>query len=46
MRAIQMRDYGGNDVLRLAEVPLPDPVGEIRIEVRAAGLNPLTMAPR
>jgi len=37
MRAIQMRDYGGNDVVHLAEVPLPDPgEGEIRIDVRAA----------
>src|SRR6266850_398209 len=42
MRAIQMTDYGDNDVIQLAEVPLPDPgSGEIRIDVRAAGLNPL-----
>jgi alcohol dehydrogenase len=42
VRAIQMTGYGGNEVLQLAEVALPDPGdGEIRIDVRAAGVNPL-----
>ncbi len=42
MRAIQMTGYGGNDVIELAEIASPEPGdGEIRIDVRAAGVNPL-----
>lgn len=40
MRAIQVSEYGGPEVLRLVE--LPDPVpgpGQIRVRVRAAGVN-------
>lgn len=42
MRAVQFEEYGGPEVLRWAEAPDPHPgPGEIRIAVRAAGVNPL-----
>jgi len=40
MRAIQMTEFGGPEVLRLAEVPIPAPEpGEAVIRVTRAGLN-------
>jgi NADPH2:quinone reductase len=40
MRAIQMREFGGPEVLELAELPEPEPAdGEVLIEVRRAGIN-------
>jgi NADPH2:quinone reductase len=40
MRAIQMTEFGGPEVLRLAEVPIPAPApGEAVIKVTRAGLN-------
>ncbi len=40
MRAIQMTEFGGPEVLRLAEVPIPAPgPGEAVIKVSRAGLN-------
>lgn len=40
MRAIEISEPGGPDVLRVAERPIPDPgPGEVRIRVRAAGVN-------
>ncbi|MEV5708503.1 quinone oxidoreductase [Actinoallomurus sp. NPDC052274] len=40
MRAIQMTEHGGPDVLRLSEVPDPQPgPGEVVIELAAAGVN-------
>ncbi len=42
MRAITFAEYGGPDVLRLSEVPLPEPgPGQVRVAVRAAGVNPI-----
>lgn len=42
MRAIIFEDYGGPDVLREALWPDPQPgKGEVRIRVRAAGVNPV-----
>lgn len=42
MRAITISQYGGPEVLRLDEVPLPEPgPGQVRIAVKAAGVNPL-----
>ncbi|MFI5982322.1 NADP-dependent oxidoreductase [Streptomyces sp. NPDC051555] len=36
-----MSEYGGSDVLRVAEVPTPEPGdGQIRVRVSAAALNP------
>ncbi|MFB0626970.1 NADP-dependent oxidoreductase [Streptomyces sp. AB3(2024)] len=41
MRAVILSEYGGSDVLRVAEVPTPQPGdGQIRIRVAAAALNP------
>src|ERR1700676_2150575 len=40
MRAIQMTEFGGPEVLRLAELPKPRPgPGEVLIRVTRAGLN-------
>jgi NADPH2:quinone reductase len=40
MKAIQCVEWGGPERLKLAEVPVPEPAaGEIRIRVRAAGVN-------
>src|ERR1700719_2981182 len=40
MRAIQMREFGGPEVLEPAELPVPEPAdGEVLIEVSRAGLN-------
>ncbi|MFE6615081.1 NADP-dependent oxidoreductase [Amycolatopsis sp. NPDC057786] len=42
MRAITITQYGEPDVLRLAEVPLPEPGrGQVRVAVKAAGVNPI-----
>ena len=40
MRAIQMSEYGGPEVLELVELPVPEPgPGEVLIRVARAGLN-------
>lgn len=40
MRAIRFHEHGGPEVLRLEEVPLPEPgKGEARVRVRFAGVN-------
>lgn len=42
MKAVQFHEYGGPEVLCFDEVAKPEPqAGEIRIAVRAAGVNPL-----
>lgn len=42
MRAAQYSSFGGPEVLEIADVPEPHPgPGEIRIAVRAAGINPI-----
>ena len=41
MRAVQYDEFGGIDVLRVAEVPVPEPgPDEVLVEVAAAGINP------
>jgi NADPH:quinone reductase-like Zn-dependent oxidoreductase len=41
MRAVQYDEFGGVDVLRVAEVPVPGPgPDEVLVEVAAAGINP------
>ncbi|MFJ9174892.1 NADP-dependent oxidoreductase [Streptomyces sp. NPDC102360] len=41
-RAVTFSEYGGPEVLRVMERPLPTPgPGEVRLSVRAAGVNPL-----
>jgi NADPH2:quinone reductase len=40
MRAVQMTEFGGPEVLQLVELPVPEPVGgEVLIRVSRAGLN-------
>jgi NADPH2:quinone reductase len=40
MRAIQMTEYGGPEVLRLVDLPVPEPAGgEVLIRVSLAGVN-------
>jgi NADPH:quinone reductase len=40
MRAIQIGEFGGPEVLRPAELPIPEPAaGEVLIEVSRAGVN-------
>lgn len=40
MRAIQLQEFGGPEVLRLVELPTPEPgPGEVLVEVTAAGMN-------
>ncbi|WP_020661898.1 NADP-dependent oxidoreductase [Amycolatopsis benzoatilytica] len=42
MRAITFAEYGGPEVLQLAEVPAPEPgPGQVRVAVRRAGVNPI-----
>ncbi|MFD4260498.1 NADP-dependent oxidoreductase [Streptomyces sp. NPDC058534] len=41
MKAIQLHEFGGPDVLRHEEVAVPEPApGEVLVRVRAVGLNP------
>jgi NADPH:quinone reductase-like Zn-dependent oxidoreductase len=41
MRAVRFEEYGGVDVLTVAEVPEPAPaLGQVIVQVRAAGINP------
>jgi NADPH:quinone reductase-like Zn-dependent oxidoreductase len=42
MRAIVQREFGGPEVLELADVPKPEPgPTEVLVRVRAAGINPV-----
>lgn len=41
MKAVRFGDYGDVDVLRVDDVPVPDPgPGQVLVRVRAAGINP------
>ncbi|TXS04762.1 NADP-dependent oxidoreductase [Streptomyces sp. col6] len=47
MRAIQQSAWGENEPLRLVEVEAPEPTyGEVLVEVRAAGVNPVDVYTR
>jgi len=42
MKAVRFHDYGGPEVLKIEEVAVPEPgPGQVRIAVRAAGVNPI-----
>jgi NADPH:quinone reductase-like Zn-dependent oxidoreductase len=41
MKAVRFDKYGGIDVLRVADVPAPEPAqGEVLVKVKAASINP------
>src|SRR5712692_5244012 len=41
MKAVRFDRYGGIDVLRVAEVPVPEPdPGQVLVQVKAASINP------
>lgn len=47
MKAIQYHRYGGPEVLQLEDVAVPEPgPGQVRVVVKAAGLNPMDMGIR
>lgn len=42
MKGIQFSEFGGPEVLELVDLPDPEPAaGQIRVRVRAAGINPV-----
>ena len=42
MRAVRVHGYGGPEVLRVEEMPIPTPgPGQVRVRVVAGGVNPL-----
>jgi NADPH2:quinone reductase len=42
MKAIRVHEFGGMEVLRLEEVPMPQPEpGEVLVRMHAAGVNPV-----
>jgi NADPH:quinone reductase-like Zn-dependent oxidoreductase len=42
MKAIQYSEFGGPEVLKLIDLPDPNPApGQIRVKVRAVGINPI-----
>ena len=42
MRAIVVREFGGPEVLKLAEVPAPKAgAGQVLVQIKAAGVNPV-----
>jgi NADPH:quinone reductase-like Zn-dependent oxidoreductase len=47
MKAVQIHQYGGTDVLIHADVPCPEPAaGEVLVRVKAAGINPIDLKTR
>jgi NADPH:quinone reductase-like Zn-dependent oxidoreductase len=47
MKAIRMHAFGGVDVLHYEEIERPDPAaGEVLVQVRAAGVNPVDWGAR
>src|SRR6201995_5482602 len=47
MKAIIQHELGGPEVLRLEEVPTPEPIPtEVQVRVRAAGINPVDFKTR
>jgi NADPH:quinone reductase-like Zn-dependent oxidoreductase len=47
MRAVRQHEFGGPDVLRIEEAPLPEPIPtEIRVRVHATSVNPVDFKTR
>ena len=42
MRVVTQEEFGGPEVLRVADAPVPEPgPTEVRVKVEAAGVNPV-----
>ena len=40
-KAVRLEEYGGVDVLKIVEVPRPEPgPDQVLVQVKAAGINP------
>jgi len=40
MKAIQIKEFGGPEVLKIEEVPTPEPgEGQVRVKIEAIGIN-------
>lgn len=47
MRAVTITSFGGPDVLKVADLPVPEPAaGHVRVRVRAAAVHPLDVVAR
>jgi NADPH:quinone reductase-like Zn-dependent oxidoreductase len=47
MRAVRQHGFGGPDVLRIEEVPMPEPIPtEVRVRVLATSVNPVDFKTR
>jgi NADPH:quinone reductase-like Zn-dependent oxidoreductase len=47
MRAVVLHEFGGPEVLRVEEVPEPEPIPtEVQVRVQAAGINPVDFKTR
>lgn len=47
MRSVRQHEFGGPEVLRVEDVPVPEPIPtEIRVRVAAAGVNPVDFKTR
>jgi NADPH2:quinone reductase len=42
MKSIVIHEYGGPEVMKLEDVPTPDPAaGQVLVKIEAAGVNPV-----
>ncbi len=47
MRSVMVTEFGGTQSLAVVQSPLPDPgVGQVRVQVRSAAVNPVDLATR